>query len=115
MYEIWLALNIVYEIALTIWPALLALLLTWLALLATARGRLGWRALRQALLAGAVVAAALVAGLPSLTQSALSNMGYWVDWANVLAIALGLGALAALFMWPLMALFCPRCQSSSAA
>ena len=31
-----------------------------------------------------------------------------------MAIALGLGALAALFTWPLMALFCPRCRSRAA-
>ena len=113
MYEIWLALNIVYEIALSIWPVLLALLLVWLALLAAARGRLNARALRRALLPGALVAALLVLSIPSLTQSSLANMGYWVDWANVLAIALGLGALVALFVWPLMALFCPRCRSSA--
>ena len=29
-------------------------------------------------------------------------MGYWVDWANLLAVALGLGALAAVFSVPLL-------------
>lgn len=112
MYEIWLVLNIVYEIALGIWPVLLLALLVWIALLVAARGRLGLRALRPALLLGAIVAAVLVAAVPSLTQSSLSNMDYWVDWANLLAIALGLGALAALFVWPLAALACPRCRSA---
>jgi hypothetical protein len=41
MYEIWLAMNIVYEIALDLWPALLPLLLVWLALLLINRQRLG--------------------------------------------------------------------------
>jgi hypothetical protein len=40
-------------------------------------------------------------------------MGYWVDWANLLAIALGLGALAAAFAWPLAALACPRCRRAA--
>ena len=107
MYEIWLVLNIVYEIALGLWPLLLGLLLA-------ARNRLLRRAVRPALLLGGLVAVALVPGVPWLTQSSLVQMGYWVDWANVLAIALGLGALAALFTWPLMALFCPRCRSRAA-
>lgn len=115
MYEIWLALNIVYEIALGVWPALLVLLLVWIALLVAARGRLSARALRPALALalGALVAAALVLAVPSLTQSSLANMGYWVDWANLLAIALGLGALAAVFAWPLAALACPRCRRAA--
>lgn len=94
---------------------LFALLAVWAALMLAARQRLSGRALRQALLPGALIALALIPGVPWLTQSSLANMGYWVDWANVLAIALGLGALAALFAWPLMALFCPRYRSSSAA
>ena len=113
MYEIWLALNIVYEIARGAWPVLLALALAWVALLAMARGRLSARALRQALLPGAVVAALLTLSIPSLTHSSLDNLDYWVDWANLLAIALGLGALAALFAWPLMAMFCPRCRTAT--
>lgn len=113
MYEIWLALNIVYEIALGVWPALLVLLLVWIALLVAARGRLSARALRPALALGALAAAALVLAVPSLTQSSLANMGYWVDWANLLAIALGLGALAAVFAWPLAALACPRCRRAA--
>lgn len=113
MYEIWLALNIVYEITLGVWPALLVLLLVWIALLVAARGRLSAHALRPALALGALVAAALVLAVPSLTQSSLANMGYWVDWANLLAIALGLGALAAVFAWPLAALACPRCRRAA--
>ena len=108
MYEIWLAMNIVYEIALGIWPLLALLLAVWVALLVAARGRLGARQVRQALLLGALVAVALFFSVPTLTQSSLSNMGYWVDWANLLAIALGLGALAAVFSVPLFGLAARR-------
>ena len=46
MYEIWLMLNIVYELALEVWPWLLALALLWLLLMARAwrRGGAAWRA-----------------------------------------------------------------------
>ena len=108
MYEIWLAMNIVYEIALGIWPLLALLLAVWVALLVAARGRLGARQVRQALLLGALVAVALFFSVPTLTQSSLANMGYWVDWANLLAIALGLGALAAVFSVPLFGLAARR-------
>ena len=104
MYEIWLAMNIVYEIALGIWPLLALLLAVWLGLLVAARGRLGGRQVRQAALLGALVAVALFFSVPTLTQSSLANMGYWVDWANLLAVALGLGALAAVFSVPLLGL-----------
>lgn len=104
MYEIWLVMNIVYEIALGVWPLLALALAVWLVLLWAARQRLGARALRQALALGALVAAALFFTVPTLTQSSLSNMGYWVDWANLLAVALALGALAGVFLWPLLAL-----------
>ena len=104
MYEIWLAMNIVYEIALGVWPLLALLLAVWLGLLVAARGRLGARQVRQAALLGALVAVALFFSVPTLTQSSLANMGYWVDWANLLAVALGLGALAAVFSVPLLGL-----------
>jgi len=107
MYEIWLAMNIVYEIALSAWPALALALALWLGLLWAARARLGGQALRPALAVGALAAVALFFTVPALTQSAFANMGYWVDWANLLAIALGLGLLAALFAWPVVALLRP--------
>ena len=104
MYEIWLVMNIVYEIALGVWPLLALLLAVWVVTLVAARGRLGGRQVRQAALLGALVAVALFFSVPTLTQSSLANMGYWVDWANLLAVALGLGALAAVFSLPLLGL-----------
>ena len=109
MYEIWLAMNIVYEIALSVAPWLAVLLLVWLALLVLARKRLSLCALRPALALTALVAGVLFFALPALTQSSFANMGYWVDWANLLAVALGLGALVGVFCIPVAALLCPRC------
>jgi len=111
MYEIWQALNIVWELALPVWPWLTGAALLWLALVLAARGR-GWAAWRAAfsrsLALGAVLALLSAAMLPSLTRSSFSEMGYWVDWANLLAIALGGGAAAALFAWPLLSMRGPR-------
>ena len=104
MYEIWLVLNIIYEIALSIWPVLALALAVWLAALWAARARLGKPALGHALVAGVLVAIVLFFAIPTLTQSSLSNMGYWIDWANLLAMALGLGTLAGAFLFPLLAL-----------
>lgn len=109
MYEIWLAMNIVYELALSVAPWLTVLLLVWLALLVLARKRLNLCAVRPALVLAALVAGGLFFVLPALTQSSFANMGYWVDWANLLAVALGLGALVGVFCIPVAALLCPRC------
>jgi hypothetical protein len=31
-------------------------------------------------------------------------MGYWVDWANLLAMAAGCGVAAAVLLWPVLAM-----------
>lgn len=103
MYEIWLALNIVYEIALGLWPALLILLGVWLAVLVANRQGLWAVPLTRLLAIAIVVAVAVGAALPSLTLSSFGNFGYWVDWANWLAMAVGAGVAMAVGLWPLMA------------
>ena len=102
MYEIWLAINIVYEIALTMWPLLALALAIWLVLLFVARGRSGGAG--AAVCVGALAAVVLFFTVPSMTNSSFANMGYWVDWANLLAVAGGLGTLVAVLVWPLMQL-----------
>ncbi|WP_313074397.1 hypothetical protein [Melaminivora sp.] len=113
MYEIWLVLNILYEIALGLGPVLLALAVVWLALMVLARSRLSLLALRRALFPASFVAGLLFFTLPHLTQSSFDNMGYWVDWLNLLGMALGLGAAFALFAWPLVAMFCLACAGGA--
>jgi len=107
MYEIWLVLNILWEIALSVWPMLALAGLAWIALAgyALSRPSARWRAgLAPAALAGVAVAAAAFLLVPGATRSSLSELAYWVDWANLLGIALGFGAAAAAFAWPLLAL-----------
>jgi hypothetical protein len=45
-----------------------------------------------------------VLALPSLTKSSLADMGDWVDWAFLLAMAAGFGVAAAALLWPVLAM-----------
>jgi hypothetical protein len=106
MYEIWLATNIVWEIALDVWPWVLALgLLVAMPWLLALSGRpAGWRAaVRGAVVAAAMAAAATVALLPLWSRSSLAELAYWVDWANLAAIAAGAAAVAFAIVWPALA------------
>jgi undecaprenyl pyrophosphate phosphatase UppP len=107
MYEIWLVLNIVWEIALSVWPLVLATGVVWAVLMGTAWSRptVRWGAgLPLALLVGLVVCVAAVLLVPGWSRSSMTEMGYWVDWANLLAVAAGFGAVAAALAWPLLAM-----------
>jgi hypothetical protein len=105
MYEIWLLLNIIWEIALSVWPHVLVAALVWLALMGTvwrtASGH--WRAgLLPALLVGGAAAAAAFILVPVSLHSTLSDMGYWLDWATLFGIAAAVGGVVAVFIWPLL-------------
>ena len=103
MYEIWLMLNIVYELALGLWPWLLALTALWLLLMLRARGG-RWRAsLPGAIGLGLAVAVLIFFITPAWNKSGLGEMRYWVDWANLLGIAAAWGAAGVAFAWPLLA------------
>jgi hypothetical protein len=105
MYEIWLVLNILWEIARDAWPLLVAAAVLWAVLMVTAARRRGaaWgRGLPGAVAVGAIVAVAAFLLVPGLTKSSLGEMRYWVDWANLVGIALAIGAVGVAFAWPLM-------------
>ena len=107
MYEIWLALNIAWEIAAGLWPLLLGTALLWIVLVLTAWRRPGsrWRAgLPLALGIGLVVAGLTAALLPGWTGSSLSQLTCGVDWAMLLALSAGFGAAALACVWPLLAM-----------
>jgi hypothetical protein len=106
MYEIWLMLNIVWEIALGLWPPLLVAALLWLALMTTAwrASTSHWRAgLVPALIIGVVTAIGAALLLPGSLRSTMADMGYWLDWATLLGLAAAVGGVAAAFVWPLAA------------
>ncbi len=106
MYEIWLAVNIVYEILRPALPVLALLALAWVAF--------GWRvwripsarwgaATKAVLILAVVVAVAVFTLMPVATSSSLSELKYGVDWAFLGSVALGFGALAGVLAWPLLA------------
>lgn len=105
MYEIWLMLNIVWELALSIWPWLLALAVLWLVLMAMARGGRGadWRAcLPKAIALGALLGVVIFFVTPLWSKSSLGEMKYWVDWAFLIGIAVAWAVAGTLFVWPLL-------------
>ncbi|WP_332813150.1 DUF5368 family protein [Ramlibacter sp.] len=107
MYEIWLALNIVLEIARPLAVPLLVAAVALAALWGWAlrAGGAGWRrGFASALAVAAVVALAAFLLVPSLTKSSLAELGYAVDWLVLAAMAAGAGAVAGLYAWPLLAL-----------
>lgn len=107
MYEIWLMLNIVWETMLAAWPLVLALLVGFVLLLGLALRRRGsdWRKAWRVALIGAVGVGLLsFVALPSLTQSSLGELHYWVDWLALAGLAAGFAAAAALLLLPLAAL-----------
>lgn len=113
MYEIWLVMNILWELALSIWPVLLLLALVWGGLLVFAGIRRGcWLAgFKPALTLGALTGVLAFFLVPSAVQSSLANMDYWVDWANLLAVSGGFAVAMLVFVWPLFAGLRPRAQA----
>ena len=85
MYEIWLTLNILFELGLQYLPVVIGTALLWLILMALAANRrnAGWgKAIRPALVVFVVVTAITFFITPGMTKSSFANMGYWVDWAT---------------------------------
>lgn len=109
MYEIWLVINILWELVLENAAPVVGIVLVWVLLTALALRRrdAGWgRALPLAIGVGAAVTALAFVLVPPAVGSSFADMGYWVDWANLVAIALGVGGVAAAVAWPLGALRC---------
>jgi hypothetical protein len=104
MYEIWLALNILFEIMLAnrglviVYLAIVVIL--FLLALRSPRGAWG-RGLRMAIVIGLGGAVIAFIALPGLTDSSFGNVGYWIDWLNLIAMSAGVGAGIGLLVWPL--------------
>ncbi len=107
MYEIWLTLNILFELGLAYLPAVLGTALLWLVLmgLAATRGNAGWRKATKPALAIFVVVTAITFFItPGMTKSSFANVSYWVDWGNLFLYAAAFGAVGAALAWPLAAM-----------
>lgn len=112
MYEIWLMLNIITEIAWSYGALIPACAIAWLALMVLARRRLGLAGLRQALLLGGVTAVLAFFALPGINRSSLADMTYWVDWFNLAGWALTAGAIGFAVAFPLVSLLQGRTARS---
>lgn len=110
-YEIWLALNIVWEYLLANMATVVILVVTIVFLfgIALVKGAPAWgKGLRIGIIGGLVVAVASIFVIPSVVDSRLSDLYYWVDWANLFAIAGIWGGIGALMLWPVGAMFARR-------
>lgn len=122
MYEIWLMLNIVWELAAGLVPWLVALAAVWLALVAVALHRSAkpsaatpvtlsrtaapgpWRrSFARALVIGIVAGLVAAAVVPFLTQSTLGEARYLVDWLALAGIGAAFGGAVFAWAWPLSA------------
>ena len=106
MYEIWLMLNIAWEILLPIMPVVVVLLLVWVGLMARATfgGAANWAGgLGRALLIGVVVAVVAFFVIPGALKSNLSEMGNWAAWLTLVGLSMAAGALVAAVLWPILA------------
>ncbi|HRP67756.1 MAG TPA: hypothetical protein PLF79_16895, partial [Thauera sp.] len=86
MYEIWLALNILFELGMQSLPAVIGIAVLWLALMifAATRPGAGWKkAIAPAFVIGVIATAITFFITPAMTKSSFANMGYWVDWMNL--------------------------------
>jgi hypothetical protein len=104
MYEIWLMLNIVFEIALTIKLELAIALLVLIALTLLSAKKWQKIMIKPSIYLGLLVGVISFFTIPSLTNSSISEMGYWVDWANLISIALGSGVASMFYIYPVLVL-----------
>lgn len=111
MYEIWLGLNIFFEMLKPALGVLIVLAALWLALFVFALRSQGaqWRRVMPAVsVIGLLVALVVLIFGPTLTSSSLSQLSYWVDWAFLVASSVGAGALLAFLSWPALALLAQK-------
>ena len=108
LYEIWLAMNIVWEFALAN-LAILIILAAAIALLfgaAVVKGKPAWCVgFKVGMVAAVLVTLAGFFFVPALIDSSISDLTYWVDWANLFAVSAVFGAAAFALCWPLGAIF----------
>ncbi len=114
MYEIWLGLNIAWEMALDHRLQIIVYLLAIVALYAYALWRRphSWqRNFRPAVTLGVLAAIVAFFVLPGLTDSAFGRFHQWLDWALLVALALVVGVALAVLAWPVLSLMRRRAPS----
>jgi hypothetical protein len=114
VYEIWLMLNIAWELALGSATGLLGAGAFWLALtgLAMRRGAAPWRrSFKAALAVGALAGLTASLAAPVLTGSSLGEVRYLVDWLALAGIGAGVGVAVLALVWPAAVLLRGRMPS----
>ena len=103
MYEIWLGINIFYELALMYLPLLFVLFVVWAGLMVYAfQKKAHWsKGIKGAMIGGIIATIIAFLVVPGMTKSSLSELGYWFDYVALLGIATMYGAVAAALIWPL--------------
>jgi len=107
-YDLWLALNIFWEIALGKMQIILLAGVIWIILttIALSKRSIHWgTVLRTALIPAGIVAVVMFVLCPGQSHASLLDMGYWVDWAVLGAVALGFGAVAFMYAVPALIIF----------
>jgi hypothetical protein len=95
-----------WEIALGIMPYIVIAAIIWLAIsFVTVQKKASWLpAFKSTFIIGLLVTIIAFFAIPTLTLSSFSDMSYWLDWATLIMMALGVGAIVFGFIWPFMAL-----------
>ena len=103
MYEIWLGMNIFYELALMYLPLLFVVFLVWAVLMIYAfqKKALWSRGIKGAIVGGIIATAIAFLAVPYITKSSLGELGYWFDYVTLIGVAAMYGAVAAALIWPL--------------
>ena len=108
MYELWLMLNIGWELLLAyripVAIVAAALVALWLA----ARGRPGRAGGRSTVVAAGIAFVAALVVVPMLAKSSIAEARYAPDWLAVVGLAVGVAVLVAAFAAPLRRLVCGR-------
>jgi hypothetical protein len=104
MYEIWLGMNIFYELGLMYLPLVLIVALLWVAFMVYAiQKKANWvGGLKGAVIAGVIGTIIAFLTLPAMTKSSLSELGYWFDYVSLLGMASMYGFVLAALVWPLI-------------
>ncbi len=104
MYEIWLGMNIFYELGLMYLSLVLVVALVWVVLMAYAlQKNANWAdGLKGSVIAGAIGTAIAFLSLPAMTKSSLSELGYWFDYVSLFGMASMYGFVLAALAWPLI-------------
>lgn len=110
MHDLWLTINIIWELVLEAGAWVPLALGAWVAAvgLALRRGPTRRPSLKAALALGFAAAALAFVLIPGLTASSVAELRYVLDVLALLGMAVGVGVVVGLAAWPLLSLRKPQ-------